>query len=105
MLVDLRRYTIVPGQLKQYLAIYESHGLPVQRRHIGDPLGYFITEVGQLNQVVHLWGYEDFADRQRKRAAMENDPDWKAYKQKTAEGRFIDNQENHLLISAPWSKI
>ena len=54
---------------------------------------------------MHLWGYEDFADRQRKRAAMESDPDWKVYKQKTAEGRFIDNQENQLLISAPWSKI
>jgi hypothetical protein len=105
MLVDLRRYTIVPGQLKPYLAIYEAQGLPVQRRHLGDPLGYFITEVGQLNQVVHLWGYEDFADRQRKRGAMEKDPEWTAYKQKTAEGRFIHNQENQLLISAPWSKI
>ena len=51
MLVDLRRYTIMPGQLKAYLALYEKYGLPVQRRHVGDPLGYFISEVGTLNQV------------------------------------------------------
>ncbi len=105
MLVDLRRYTIVPGLLKQYLAVYEEFGLPVQRRHVGDPLGYFISEVGTLNQVTHLWGYEDAADRQSRRAALENDPDWRAYKRKTADGRYIQQQENQLLVSAPWSKI
>ena len=105
MLVDLRRYTIVPGQLKNYLAVYEAHGLPVQRRHVGEPLGYFISEVGTLNQVVHLWGYADAADRARRRTAMEQDPDWTLYKEKTATGRYIEHQENELLISAPWSKI
>jgi NIPSNAP len=104
MLVDLRRYTIVPGQLKAYLALYEKYGLPVQRRHVGDPLGYFISEVGTLNQVVHLWGYESFEDRQRRRAAMEADPDWTEYKKMTAQG-YIERQENQLVMSAPWSKI
>jgi hypothetical protein len=105
MLVDLRRYTIVPGKLKAYLAVYESHGLPVQRRHVGDPLGYFISEVGTLNQVVHLWGYQNFEDRQLRRAAMEADPQWTIYKKMTAEGGYIQQQENQLLLSAPWSKI
>jgi hypothetical protein len=77
----------------------------VQRRHVGDPLGYFISEVGTLNQVVHLWGYKDAADRFTRRAAMEADPDWTAYKKMTAEGRYIQQQENQLLNSAPWSKI
>ncbi len=40
MLVDLRRYTIVPGQLKAYLQVYETYGLPMQRRHVRDPLSY-----------------------------------------------------------------
>ncbi|TCK35061.1 NIPSNAP protein [Paraburkholderia sp. BL8N3] len=105
MLVDLRRYTIVPGQLKAYLQVYETYGLPIQRRHVGDPLGYFISEVGTLNQVVHLWGYRDFEDRQTGRAAMEADPDWTAYKKMTAEGRYIQQQENQLVMSVPWSKI
>jgi hypothetical protein len=105
MLVDLRRYTIVPGQLKAYLAVYETYGLPVQRRHVGEPLGYFISEVGTLNQVVHLWGYQSAEDRQKRRAAMEVDPQWVAYKKMTAEGRYIQQQENELLVSAPWSNI
>ncbi|PLZ03230.1 NIPSNAP family protein [Burkholderia sp. WAC0059] len=105
MLVDLRRYTIVPGKLKAYLAVYEQYGLPVQRRHVGEPLGYFISEVGTLNQVVHLWGYKDFEDRRTRRAAMEADPDWAAYRKMTAEGGYLQLQENQLLFSAPWSKI
>lgn len=105
MLVDIRRYTLVPGQLKAYLAVYEAHGLPVQRRHIGEPLGYFISEVGELNQVVHLWGYEDACDRQRRRAEMEADPAWAEYKKLTAEGRYIQRQENQLVVSAPWSRM
>jgi hypothetical protein len=105
MLVDIRRYTVYPGMLKAYLEIYETCGLPVQRRHVGEPLGYFISEVGELNQVVHLWGYEDAADRQRRRAAMEKDPDWVEYKRKTAAGQYIQRQENQLVVSAPWSRL
>jgi hypothetical protein len=105
MLIDLRRYTIVPGRLKSYLAVYEQYGLPVQRRHVGDPIGYFVSEVGTLNQVVHLWGYADFEDRLRRRAAMEEDPQWREYKHKTEAGGYIQLQENQLLLSAPWSKI
>jgi hypothetical protein len=105
MLVDIRRYTIVPGMLKAYLEVYERHGLPVQRRHVGDPLGYFISEVGELNQVVHLWGYEDAADRQQRRAQMERDPDWVEYKKMTASGKYIQRQENQLVISASWSRL
>lgn len=105
MLVDIRRYTVVPGKLKAYLEVYETYGLPVQRRHVGDPLGYFISEVGELNQVVHLWGYEDAADRQRRRAEMEKDPEWVEYKKKTATGQYLQRQENQLVVSAPWSKL
>jgi NIPSNAP len=105
MLVDIRTYTVFPGLLKAYLEVYESHGLPVQRRHVGDPLGYFISEVGELNQVVHLWGYKDAADRQSRRAAMEKDPDWIEYKKKTAAEKYIQRQENQLVVSAPWSKL
>lgn len=105
MLVDLRRYTIVPGRLKAYLGVYEEFGLPVQRRHLGDPAGYFISEVGTLNQVVHLWTYADFEERLARRAAMEADPQWVEYKKITAQGQYIEKQENQILLSAPWSLI
>jgi hypothetical protein len=105
MLVELRRYTIAPGKLKDYLGVYREYGMPPQKRHIGEPIGYFISEIGTLNQVVHLWAYEDYADRQKRRAACEADPDWQKYKKMTAEGAYLQQQESQLLNSAPWSRI
>jgi len=105
MLVDLRRYTVVPGKLKAYLSVYQEYGMPSQKRHLGDPIGYFISEVNTINQVVHLWAFQDHADRQRRRAAMEADPDWQKYKSMTEAGGFLQLQESQFLTSAPWSKI
>ncbi len=82
MIVDLRTYTLVPGRLAAYLELYEKEGLPIQQKHLGKPLGYFVTEIGTLNQVVHLWGYESQSDRERRRNAMEADPDWIAFRKK-----------------------
>lgn len=105
MLIELRRYTVVPGKLKGYLAVYQEHGLNVQKRHVGEPVGYFISEIGNTNQVVHLWKFQDFEDRRKRRAAMEADPDWQHYKKLTAEGAFLQAQESQLLTPAPWSRI
>ena len=83
MIFDLRTYTMVPGRLKAFLELYEREGLPVQRRHQGDPVGYFTTEIGTNNQVVHLWAYENFADRVTRGAALDADPEWAAYRVKS----------------------
>ena len=79
MIVDVRIYNIVPRKMGEYLQLFEAFGLPVQQRHIGSPLGYFVTEHGQLHQVVHLWGYDDLADLERRRAARDADPAWHDY--------------------------
>jgi hypothetical protein len=79
--------------------------MPPQQRHVGEPVGYFISEIGVVNQVVHLWRYEDYADREARRAALEKDPAWQEYKQMTAAGGFIQQQESQILKSASWSRI
>ena len=44
-----------------------------------------ITESGEINTIVHIWVYEDAADRAKRRAAMAADPDWQAYLKKSGE--------------------
>ena len=75
MLYDHRTYTCHPGTIRKQLALYGEHGFPVQLRHIGRPLLHSVTEIGDVNSYVHIWVYEDMADRERKRAAMKADPD------------------------------
>ena len=73
MLLDHRTYRAKPGTLQAHIDIYEKHGLAAQVRHLGPPLAYLIGESGELNTIVHIWVYEDAADRARNGA--ENQPD------------------------------
>ena len=52
------------------MALYEKYGWAVQKRHFGEPLAWIVAETGDVNSYVHIWVYEDAADRNRKRAAM-----------------------------------
>jgi NIPSNAP protein len=63
MIVDHRAYERQPGRLREFLALYEKEGLPVQKKHLGNLVGFFTTEVGNVNEIVHIWAYEDLADR------------------------------------------
>jgi hypothetical protein len=53
--IDLRIYTIRPRGMPEYLKLFEELALPVALKHLGQPLGYYVTQIGPLNQVVHLW--------------------------------------------------
>jgi hypothetical protein len=43
------------------------------------PLGYYVTQIGPLNQVVHLWGFENLADMEQRQAALAGDPGFANY--------------------------
>ena len=103
MIVDMRTYNIVPRKMPAYLRLFEEVGLPVLRRHIGEPLAYFVVEHGPLHQVVHLWGYSDLADLETRRAARDADPAWTDYLSQT-EGLLV-SQENKLCRPTAWSGI
>jgi hypothetical protein len=103
MIVDVRTYDIAPRKMKTYLNLFEEYALPVMRRYIGEPLGYFVVEHGPLNQVVHIWGYESLADLEEKRRTRDTDPDWAEYLSKS-EGLII-SQNNKLCRPADWSSI
>ena len=76
MLYDVRTYTCRPGTIKKQLAIYAEYGYPVQTKHLGKPLLYAATETGDVNSYMHIWKYENAADREQRRANMLADPRW-----------------------------
>jgi hypothetical protein len=97
MLYDHRTYVCRPGTIRAQLALYEQHGWEAQRRHLGEPVMYAITETGNVNSYVHVWAYRDADDRARRRAAMAADPQWLAYLKLSAEAGYLVSQENKLL--------
>lgn len=101
MIVEERIYTCYCGKSLQYVKAYEEEGLAIQRPILGHLVGYFTTELGALNQVVHLWAYEDLADRAARRARLLSNPDWKTYAAKVQP--LVLSQENKILLPAPFS--
>jgi len=53
MIIDLRTRTVVPGRLKAYLALYEAQGLPVQRRHQPNLIGYSFLKSAPGTRYIH----------------------------------------------------
>jgi hypothetical protein len=48
----------------------------------------------------HLKLYEDAADRSKRRAAMQADPDWQSFLKMSAEAGYLLSQQNQILQSA-----
>ena len=71
MIYEHRTYTVAHGLMDEYLLRYETHALPLQQKHLGRLVGFFITDIGPLNQVILIWAYDSLAQREQCRAAME----------------------------------
>ncbi len=97
MLLDIRTYVCRPFTLRAHLTLYEQYGKAAQVRHLGQPLLYAATESGNPNEYTHIWVYEDAADRERRRASMQADPEWLAYLEKSAMLGALESQQNKLV--------
>ncbi|MBT3360065.1 MAG: NIPSNAP family protein [Rhodospirillales bacterium] len=97
MLLDVRTYTCRPGMIKKQIALYNEFGREPQTRNVGQPLAFLTTETGNPNEYIHIWVYEDAADRAKKRASMMADPDWLAYLVKSNELGALEAQNNKLM--------
>lgn len=105
MIFDVRTYTLKPGTMKSHMALYEKMGFAPQSKHLGKPVVYGITEVGDVNTFVHIWAYKDMADRSTKRAAMWADPEWLNYVQASGELGALVKQENTILNATSFYKL
>ena len=97
----MREYTLHAGKVPEYLRLYEREGLAIQREILGHMVGYYASEVGPaVNQVVHLWAYDNFEERSRRRAKLAEHPGWQAYVQKMRP--MLAAQSNRLMRPAPF---
>ena len=91
--------------MPKWIALYEQYGLPVQQKYLGHLIGFFQTEIGSLNQVIHLWGFDDLNERQRRRAEMAKDPAWHDFMRRNEELGALMNQESKIVIPVGFSPI
>jgi hypothetical protein len=103
MLYEERTYTLYPGCVPAFLDAYEGRGMHIHRRHLGEQLAIFTTDVGTLNQIVQIFAFTDAGDRQRRREALYLDPEWLEFTPVFRE--FIVRMESRLLVPTRLSKL
>ena len=67
MLYEMRTYDLKPRTVaeveRRFAETYE------RRKQFSEIAAFWHTEIGPLNQIIHVWGYEDLAERTRIRNA------------------------------------
>ncbi len=76
MIHELRTYTLIPGTQANYIPLFEDAWKRIRGDRHGKLEGYWSTESGTLNQVVHLWSFTDLAERQHARAELAKNEAW-----------------------------
>jgi hypothetical protein len=99
MIYEVRTYTLRPGNLAEFQERFAKR-LPLREKH--SKLGAFWhTEVGPLNQAIHVYPYDDLGHRTAVRTAMAQDTGL----QQLPGGRdLIDAQESEIMIPAPFMR-
>ena len=97
MIYEVRTYSLQPGTVAEFESRFAQRH-PFREKH--SKLGAFWhPEIGPLNQVIHVWPYDDLQHRAAVRAAMAQDPDL----QRLPGGRdFIVAQESEIMTPAPF---
>lgn len=103
MIVEQRTYTMHPGMIGHYVKAYAAEGLAIQKPILGRLVGWYTTEIGPLNQVVHMWAYESFEERAERRKALFEVQAWLDYLAKVR--AYIATQESKILMPAAFTQV
>ena len=95
MIHEFRTYDLKPGSLAQY---YKNTAAMMEKRlEYSSLVGYFHTEIGPLNRVLHIWEYEDLNERTDVRSKVIADGIWPPPNK-----GIVENQQVDIFMPAPF---
>jgi hypothetical protein len=103
VIVEERTYHVHTGRLPEVVRLYAQEGTELQQRILGNLIGAFTVDIGDLSSIVQLWGYDSLEERERRRAELQAQDAWKEFLTRLAP--LIHTQRNRILIPTPFSPI
>lgn len=76
MIYELRTYTVKPGTVGDMVKAASEVSTDIRGNNFGKLEGYWFTEIGPLNQVMHMWSYSDLNERARLRGELAGNARW-----------------------------
>ncbi len=71
MIYEARTYRLKPRGAPEFMNIFGK--AYEKRQSLSKISAFFYTEIGMLNEVIHIWPYKDAADREKKRVRSVKD--------------------------------
>lgn len=102
MFIEIRTYRLKNGGIPAYLAAV-SEGIRIQRRHLGTLVGYYSSEIGPINQIVHIWAFASLDDREARRNRLNADPEWQDFLPRIRD--LIEVAETKIMKPASFSPV
>lgn len=96
MIYEIRTYTLRPGATAEVEKRW-GEAYPIRRKY-SEVAAFLHSEVGPLNEIVHIWPYADLAERARVRAEASKEAGWPP-----DIGEFIVNQKVEVLVPFPFA--
>src|SRR5260370_35290233 len=106
MIYELRVYHCVPGRLPDLLKRFDTITLPLWEKHGIKQAGFWTVAIGSSNQdLYYLLQWESLADRDKKWAAFQADPEWISKRAGTEKDGPIVPPAGNLILqrTAFWS--
>jgi hypothetical protein len=107
MIHELRIYHCEPRRLPALLKRFETITLKIWQRHGIRQAGFWTVAIGNsINDLYYLLEWESLAEREKKWAAFQSDPEWIAKRAETEkDGLILTSQSNLILQPTSFSAV
>jgi hypothetical protein len=96
MIIEMRTYTLQPGTIGEAVKRF-GEALPAREKH-SKLAAFWQSEIGPLNQIIHVWAYDSFQHRADVRSAASKGPGWPPNIRE-----FCVTQQSEIYTPAPFS--
>ncbi|MEZ0053773.1 hypothetical protein ABIA30_004806 [Mycobacterium sp. MAA66] len=96
MIVEERVYTMVPGGVSRYVKLWHEFGSEAQIDCLGEPIGMYTCDIGDINALTYLWQYDSTEDRMVRRNRLQHDERFAAFRVEVR--GLVVKQRNRILI-------
>ena len=99
---ELRTYDVIVGKMADAIKVYQEYGYPAFKAGGFDSKlkGYFIGDVGAINQIIHLWCFDDDNDRRDFWTRCYADAGFQDFAARIRP--LLRKQNNKLMLAAPF---
>ena len=98
MIYEVRTYQLKPRSVPEFIDVF-GKALP-KREEVSKLSGFFYTDIGPLNQVIHVWPYKNLADREKQRAKFTTGKNL-GWPPKV--GHLCENMNSEIYIPSPFT--